>query len=117
MRTVLSEVEGFAARLAREADGFRPPSKWSRVSGSRPKPVVSPVGELLEKLTGGLLEFEDRARVWRALVREDLVGLVDFVLSWRMVLERLAGDEPPERTPTRCRCGERRYRVEKEVPR
>lgn len=114
VRAALLEVDGFAAQLAREADGFRPPSKWSRVSGSRPKPAVSPVGELLEKLTGGLLDFEDRARVWlragprpsgvrsavarsravgwlsesgrleSVLVREDLVGLVDFVLSWRL---------------------------------
>ncbi|MEV0379776.1 hypothetical protein [Nonomuraea sp. NPDC050643] len=97
------------------------------------------MGELLEKLTGGLLDFEGRARVWlgagsrlggvrsavarsravgwltesgrleSVLVREDLVGLVDFALSWRLVLERLVGDEPPAWTPARCRCGERRF--------
>ncbi|MFI6497153.1 hypothetical protein [Nonomuraea typhae] len=139
VRAALLEVDAFAAQLAREADGFRPPSRWSRVSGSRPKPAVSPVGELLEKLTGGLLDFEDLAREWlragprlggarsavarsravgwlsesgrleSVLVREDLAGLVDFVLSWRTVLERMVGDEPPAWTPARCRCGERRF--------
>lgn len=140
VRAALLEVDGFAAQLARAADGFRPPSKWSRVSGSRPKPAVSPVGDLLEKLTGGLLDFEGRARVWlgagsrpsgvrsavarsravgwltesgrleSVLVREELVGLVDFALSWRLVLERMVGDEPPSWTPARCRCGERSFR-------
>ncbi|MBB5139953.1 hypothetical protein HNP84_009718 [Thermocatellispora tengchongensis] len=97
------------------------------------------MGELLEKLTGGLLDFEDRARAWlgagerlpgarsavarsravgwltesgrleSVLVREDLVGLVEFALSWRTVLERMVGDEPPAWTPARCSCGERRF--------
>ncbi|MEU1880864.1 TFIIB-type zinc finger domain-containing protein [Streptosporangium sp. NPDC020072] len=98
------------------------------------------MGDLLEKLTGELLDVEDQARAWlkagarlggsrsavarsRAvgwltesgrlesiLVREDLVGLMDFALSWRTVLERMAGDEPPAWTPARCRCGERSFR-------
>ncbi|WP_433355563.1 TFIIB-type zinc finger domain-containing protein [Microtetraspora malaysiensis] len=138
VRAALLEVDVFAAELAREVDGFRPPSKWSRVSGSRPKPAVSPVGDLLEELTGGLLDFEDRARAWlraperlvgarsavarsravawlverldSVLVREELMGLVDFALSWRMLLERMVGDEPPAWTPARCGCGERSFR-------
>ncbi|NRQ31308.1 hypothetical protein HII36_05575 [Nonomuraea sp. NN258] len=144
VRAALLEVDGFAAQLAREVDGFRPPSRWSRVSGSRPKPAVSPVGELLEKLTGGLLDFEDRARVWlgsgsgsrmmgarsavarsravgwlvesgrleSVLAAGELVGLVEFALSWRLLLERMAGDEPPAWTPARCSCGERRFHWE-----
>lgn len=140
VRAALLEADTFAAQLAREVDGFRPPSKWSRVSGSRPRPDVSPVGDLLEKLTGELLDFEDEARAWlgvaprmvgarsavarsravawltesgrleSVLVAEDLVGLVDFALSRRLLLERVVGDEPPAWTPARCRCGDRNLR-------
>ncbi|WP_433426301.1 hypothetical protein ACQP1V_43245 (plasmid) [Microtetraspora malaysiensis] len=138
VRAALLEVDVFAAQLAQQVDGFRPPSKWARVSGSRPKPAVSPVGDLLEELTGGLVDFEVRARAWlraaprlvgarsavarsravawlverldSVLVCEDLVGLVEFALSWRVRLERAAGDEPPAWTPARCSCGERSFR-------
>ncbi|WP_424533667.1 hypothetical protein ACOZ38_25360 [Sphaerisporangium viridialbum] len=138
VRAALLEVEVFGAELAREADGFRPPSKWSRVSGTRPKGSPSPVGELLEELTGGLVNFEDRARArllapqrmvgarsavarsravaWlverldSVLAREDLVDLVEFALLWRTRLERVVGDEPPGWSPARCRCGERSLR-------
>ncbi|WP_206061617.1 hypothetical protein, partial [Nonomuraea basaltis] len=49
-------------------------------------------------------------RLDSVLAHEDLVGLVDFALSWRMVLERVVGDEPPAWTPARCRCGDRNLR-------
>lgn len=129
-RAALLEVDVLASQLSREADGHRPPVKWSRVSGSRPKPPMSPVGELLDDLVGDLLEFEDghraamrwpaRAGVGRGadvrsrsvsylvdhlpgvLAREELVGLVDVSLNW---LRRLS--EEPGWSPARCRCGER----------
>ncbi|MFB9427724.1 hypothetical protein ACFFRZ_59410, partial [Nonomuraea rubra] len=52
----------------------------------------------------------ESGRLESVLVREELVGLVDFALSWRLVLERLVGDEPPAWSPARCRCGERSFR-------
>ncbi|MFI6889172.1 hypothetical protein [Streptosporangium canum] len=129
-RSALLEVDVLASELAREVDGHRPPVKWSRVSGSRPKPAVSPVAELLDDLVGDLLKVEDghrRAVRWPArvslgrgadvrsrsvaylvdhldgvLAREELVGLVDVALTW---LRRLS--EEPGWSPARCRCGER----------
>ncbi|MEU7911347.1 hypothetical protein [Microbispora bryophytorum] len=44
------------------------------------------------------------------LTAGELVGLVDFTLSWRMLLERVVGDKPPAWTPARCSCGERSFR-------
>lgn len=138
VRNALLELDMNAARLAAMSDGFRPPSRWSRVSGSRPKGSLSPVGDLLEELTGGLVGFEDGARAWlgvaprlvgvrsavarsravawlterldSVLTSGDLVGLVDFALSWRTLLERAVGDKPPVWTPARCGCGERSFR-------
>lgn len=129
-RSALLEVDVLASKAAREVDGHRPPTKWSRVSGSRPKPAVSPVAELLDDLVGDLLRFEDghrRAVRWPArsalgrgadvrsrsvsylvdhlegvLAHAELVGLVDVALGW---LRRLS--EEPGWSPARCRCGER----------
>ncbi|WP_204078376.1 hypothetical protein [Planotetraspora phitsanulokensis] len=96
------------------------------------------MSDLLEAMTGELVDFEDRARTitfaperltgarsavarsrsiaWlverldSVLAREELTGLVEWSLAHRMKLERLVGDEPPDWTPARCRCGERSLR-------
>jgi hypothetical protein len=126
----LIAVRDLAAVRAAEADGLRPASRWSRVSGTRPHGSQSPVAELLDELTGDLLRFEAgylRARGWPeaasagrgaeargravALLVEYLPGvlavpelteLVDVVLRWEQRLQ-----EVPSWTPARCRCGDR----------
>lgn len=142
-RRALLEVDGLAAVVSARGDGLRPASRWSRVSGSRPKPAVSPDAELLDELVGGLLEFEDRGRAllrcgervvgarsgvargravsWlveqldSVLAREELSGLVEWSLDWEGRLRRAVEEEPPGWTPARCRCGERSLRWDAKV--
>jgi hypothetical protein len=125
----LIAVRDLAAVRAVEADGLRPASRWSRVSGTRPHGSPSAVADLLDELTGELLDFEARfleARGWpvssssrgaeargravallvehlrSVLAVPKLTGLVEVVLRWE---ERL--QEVPAWTPARCRCGDR----------
>lgn len=49
------------------------------------------------------------------LAREEMTDLVDWSLGWESRLRRAVGEEPPNWTPARCRCGERNLRWDAQV--
>ncbi|MFI9553696.1 hypothetical protein [Nonomuraea endophytica] len=144
-RRALLEVDSLASVVAARSDGFRPPSKWSRVSGSRPKPEMSPDAVLLDELLADLLWYEDQARAvlnyayrpegarGSAMRSRSVAWLVDHlepvlaaapagprdlvkgVLGWERRLRSMVGDEPPGWTPARCRCGDRNLHWDRSV--
>jgi hypothetical protein len=138
-------VDSLASVVSARGDGLRPASRWSRVSGSRPKPAVSPDADLLDELVGDLLWFEDQARAvlkypprpsgargavarsravaWLvdhlesvlAAVAAGPAELVKGALGWERRLRRAVEDEPPSWTPARCSCGDRNLRWDARV--
>ncbi|WP_167521340.1 hypothetical protein [Microbispora triticiradicis] len=128
----MSPVSSFTVRSA---------SAWNassagdgRVSGTRTRPSVSLVADVLDRLVGDLFDVEDewrqvrgahpRSRTigWLAerlediLAHPDMAGLPRKLQNWDTVLRRLTKDDrPSSSSPICCACGERRVAWDEEL--
>ncbi|MFI7632437.1 hypothetical protein [Microbispora rosea] len=148
-RRTLLDLDVLASQLAAAADGHRGRAASSagegRVSGTKVRPSVSPVTDVLDRLVGDLFDVEDewrglrgyparqsnggrgahpRSRTigWLAerlediLGHEDMAGLPRKLSNWDRVLRHLAKDDRASTSsPVRCVCGERRVGWDQEL--
>ncbi|GIH51645.1 hypothetical protein Mro03_68240 [Microbispora rosea subsp. rosea] len=147
-RRTLLDLDVLASQFPATADGHRGRGAGGgegRVSGTRTRPSVSPVTDVLDKMLGDLFDIEDEWRALRGypgresrggrgahprsrtigwlaerledvLAHEDMAGLPRKLSNWDRVLRHLAKDDRASTSsPVRCACGERAVGWDDEV--